>query len=31
MCCATCRHAISDHFTSINECFEAMEAMGHRM
>jgi hypothetical protein len=31
MCCAACRHAISDLFASVDECFQAMEAMRQRM
>jgi hypothetical protein len=27
MCCAACRHSISELYTSVNECFQAMEAM----
>jgi hypothetical protein len=27
MCCAACRHSIADLYTSVNECFQAMEAM----
>jgi hypothetical protein len=31
MCCATCRHSISELYASVDECFEAMEAMRQRM
>jgi hypothetical protein len=31
MCCAACFHTISDLFTSVDECFQAMEAMQQRM
>jgi hypothetical protein len=31
MCCAACRHSISDLYASVNECFQAMEAMRQRM
>jgi hypothetical protein len=27
MCCAACRHSISELYTSVDECFQAMEAM----
>jgi cytochrome c biogenesis factor len=27
LCCAACRHSIADLYTSVNECFQAMEAM----
>jgi hypothetical protein len=27
MCCASCRHSISELYTSVDECFQAMEAM----
>jgi hypothetical protein len=27
MCCAACRHSISELYASVNECFQAMEAM----
>jgi hypothetical protein len=31
MCCAACRHSISELCTSVDECFQAMEAMRQRM
>jgi hypothetical protein len=31
MCCATCRHSISELYASVDECFQAMEAMRQRM
>jgi hypothetical protein len=31
MCCATCRHSISDLYATVDECFQAMEAMRQRM
>jgi hypothetical protein len=31
MCCAACRHSISDLYATIDECFQAMEAMRQRM
>jgi hypothetical protein len=31
MCCAACRHSISELYASVNECFQAMEAMRQRM
>jgi hypothetical protein len=31
MCCAACRHSISDLYASVDECFQAMEAMRQRM
>jgi hypothetical protein len=31
MCCAACRHSISDLYTTVDECFQAMEAMRQRM
>jgi hypothetical protein len=31
MCCAACRHSISELYASVDECFQAMEAMRHRM
>jgi hypothetical protein len=31
MCCAACRHSISDLYAMVDECFQAMEAMRHRM
>jgi hypothetical protein len=31
MCCAACRHSISELHTSVDECFQAMEAMRQRM
>jgi hypothetical protein len=27
MCCAACRHSISELYASDDECFQAMEAM----
>jgi hypothetical protein len=27
LCCAACHHSISDLYTSVEECFQAMEAM----
>jgi hypothetical protein len=31
MCCAACRHSILELYASVDECFQAMEAMRHRM
>jgi hypothetical protein len=31
VCCQACRHSIADLFTTVNECFQAMEAMTQRM
>jgi hypothetical protein len=31
MCCAACRHSISDLYATVDECFQAMEAMRRRM
>jgi hypothetical protein len=31
MCCAACHHSISDLFTTVDDCFQAMEAMRQRM
>jgi hypothetical protein len=31
MCCAACRHSISDLYATVDECFQAMEAMRQRM
>jgi hypothetical protein len=31
LCCAACRHSISELYTSVDECFQAMEAMRQRM
>jgi hypothetical protein len=31
MCCATCHHYISELYASVDECFQAMEAMRQRM
>jgi hypothetical protein len=31
MCCAACRHSISDLNATVDECFQAMEAMRQRM
>jgi hypothetical protein len=30
MCCAACRHSISELYTSVDECFQAIEAMRQR-
>jgi hypothetical protein len=30
-CCAACRHSISELYASVDECFQAMEAMRQRM
>jgi hypothetical protein len=27
MCCAACRHYITELYASVDECFQAMEAM----
>jgi hypothetical protein len=27
MCCAACRHSISELYASVDECFQAMEAL----
>jgi hypothetical protein len=27
ICCVACRHTILDLFTSVEECFQAMETM----
>jgi hypothetical protein len=27
MCCAACRHSISELYASVNQCFQAMEAL----
>jgi hypothetical protein len=27
MCCAACRHSISDLYTTVDKCFQAMEVM----
>jgi hypothetical protein len=27
MCCAACRHSVSDLYTTVDECFQAMEVM----
>jgi hypothetical protein len=27
MCCAACRHSISELYASVDQCFQAMEAM----
>jgi hypothetical protein len=27
MCCAACRHSISELYASVDECFQAMQAM----
>jgi hypothetical protein len=31
MCCAACRHSISELYASVDECFQAMEAMRQHM
>jgi hypothetical protein len=31
MCCAACRHSISELYASVDECFQAMEVMRQRM
>jgi hypothetical protein len=31
MCCASCCHSISELYASVDECFQAMEAMRQRM
>jgi hypothetical protein len=31
MCCAACLHSISELYASVDECFQAMEAMSQRM
>jgi hypothetical protein len=31
MCCAACRHSISDLYAMVDECFQAMEATRQRM
>jgi hypothetical protein len=31
MCCAACRHSISELYASVDECFQAMEAMRKHM
>jgi hypothetical protein len=31
LCCAACRHSISDLYALVEECFQAMEAMRQRM
>jgi hypothetical protein len=31
MCCVACHHSISELYASVDECFEAMEAMRQRM
>jgi hypothetical protein len=31
MCCAACRHCISDLYATVDECFQVMEAMRQRM
>jgi hypothetical protein len=31
MCCAACRHSISDLYATVDECFQAMEVMRQRM
>jgi hypothetical protein len=31
MCCAACRHSISELYATVNECFQTMEVMRQRM
>jgi hypothetical protein len=31
MCCAACRHSISELYASLDKCFQAMEAMRQRV
>jgi hypothetical protein len=31
MCCVACRHTISELYASVDECFQAIEAVRHRM
>jgi hypothetical protein len=31
MCCATCRHSISELYASVDKCFQTMEVMRQRM
>jgi hypothetical protein len=31
MCCAACRHSVSELYASVDECFQAMEAMRQHM
>jgi hypothetical protein len=31
MCCAACRHSITDLYATVDECFQAMEAIRQRM
>jgi hypothetical protein len=31
MCCAACRHSISELYASVDECFKTMEAMRQHM
>jgi hypothetical protein len=31
VCCRACRHSIADLFATVDECFQAMEAMTQRM
>jgi hypothetical protein len=31
MCCAACHHSISELYASVDECFQAMEAMRQRV
>jgi hypothetical protein len=31
MCCVPCHHSISDLYATVDECFQAMEAMRQRM
>jgi DNA-directed RNA polymerase subunit N (RpoN/RPB10) len=31
MCCRACPHSITDLYTSVDECLQAMEAMKQRL
>jgi translation initiation factor 2 beta subunit (eIF-2beta)/eIF-5 len=31
MCCAACRHSISELYASVDDCFQTMEVMRQRM
>jgi hypothetical protein len=31
MCCAACRHSISELYASVDECFQAMQALRQRI
>jgi hypothetical protein len=31
MCCQACCHCIADHYASVDECLQAMEAMKQRL